>query len=152
MVDLITPIVEFFTREVSLVLLGNRIIVSWSKIGLTLGLITFLIAVVLNSRPQPNAARGLTFMQTVVIAPVIEEVIFRLVLIPMFYILFGNVILAITLSAALFGLAHVVYGGMKFIDSFITGLLWGWAFLAIGIEVTILAHMTHNFLSTMSGG
>lgn len=152
MVDLIALIVEFFTSEVTLVLLGNRISVSWSKIGLALGLITFLIAIVLNSGPQMQSRRSTTFLRCVLIAPVIEEVIFRFILISTFYIIFGNVIVAIVLSAGLFGLMHVLYGGMRFIDSFITGLLWGWAFLAIGIHVTILAHMTHNFLATLTGG
>jgi hypothetical protein len=152
MVDLITPIVDFFSREVTFGILNNSITVSWFKVGLMLGLISFLLAVIFNSRKNNTAGKGVALLRTVIVSPVIEEVIFRLVLIPVLYILLGNVVIAIAGSAFLFGLGHVVYGGMKFVDSFITGLIWGWAFVAIGIEVTILAHMTHNFLATLMGG
>jgi membrane protease YdiL (CAAX protease family) len=149
--DLLGELADFFTRKVSFWLFGEFYSIEWFKIAIVLGFITFMLAVLLNAR-GPQKLGPLGFFKLVITGPIIEEIIFRLMLIPFLYVVFGSAIIAIGASAFLFALGHIVYGGMRFVDSFITGLLWGWAFIMLGIEVTIVAHMTHNFLAALTGG
>lgn len=146
---------DFMRQEVQINLFGTRLEMGFLQFGILLGIISLTTAVLLNHKRAPMRMRtgGLTgFFTTVFVSPVIEELIFRLVLISVFTVLFDSVIIAVVLSAFLFGIGHLLYGNMRFVDSFVIGLLWGWAFVFVGLPITIIAHITHNFLASMMGG
>jgi len=134
-------------QVLSVNILGIKIAAGMVEWGLLLGVISFIINVMLSAMGYRRISVGMTrFIRTVITAPVIEEIIFRLVLISVFSMVFNSVLVAIVISAVLFALAHLLYGGLTFIDCLITGLIWGWAFINLGVGVTIIAHMTHNFI------
>jgi hypothetical protein len=54
------------------------------------------------------------------------------------------------ISAVLFGLAHLDgWSIMKFPDTFISGLLFGYVYIEYGLHVTIVAHSAFDMLSSM---
>jgi len=128
-------------------LFGVKIVAGMVEWGLLLGIVSFISAVVLMGIGRHAMSTWpVSFVRAVIRAPIVEEIIFRLVLISVFTFVFDSVIIAIVLSAGLFAFAHLLYGGLRFLDCFITGLIWGWAFLNLGLGVTIIAYATHNFL------
>jgi len=146
----IENVIEDFTRqEVFFRIFGSRFELGYLEFGILLGLLSILTVTILNRRRAPLRARGIIsgFFTTVITAPIIEEIIFRFVLITVLTVVFNSVVLAVLGSAFLFALGHMLYGNLRFVDSFISGLLWGWAFTLVGLPVTIIAHMTHNFIA-----
>lgn len=88
---------------------------------------------------------GWVFLITVVIAPIIEEVLFRKVLIDRL-IVFGDVA-AIMVSAVLFGLIHGNFSQLFYAIGL--GIVFGFVYVRTGkIKYTIGLHMLFNF----SGG
>ena len=144
---------EFTRQEVIFRILGNRFKIGMLEFGILLGIISIITVMVLNKRQAPLSARKgvFGFFTTVISVPVIEEIIFRLVLISVLTVVFHSVTLAVLASAFLFALGHMLYGNLRFVDSFISGLLWGWAFTVVGLSVTIIAHVTHNFFAWVMG-
>jgi len=143
------------TQDISIDMFGHYYdFVLW-QFGVALGVMSFIVAVAFHSMSHPHrmfmSSRIGGFFSDVVIAPILEEIIYRLVLISVFTVILGSPMLAVVASAFLFGLGHVLYGGMKFVDSFVTGLLYGWAFVLVGLPVVIIAHMTHNFFASVTG-
>jgi membrane protease YdiL (CAAX protease family) len=118
---------------------------------MVLGVVTYLqTAILTGSVPMNSMQRKFKWIfGLVVISPIFEEIVFRMILISALYGVFGEWLPAIIISAIMFGGAHIFYGKTRFIDSTITGLVLGWAFVNFGIFVPILAHATHNTLATI---
>ena len=151
MEDLLVETLEFLTNEVSFSALGTRFELPYWQIAVFLGFITFLIDMVLYTFPMLNSGgRAKGAFMGVLVLPTLEELVYRLVLIGVFTVFFDSVLIAIVLSAFLFALGHTLYLGTKVLSTFIIGLVLGFAFITLGIPVTIIAHMTHNFISTVT--
>ncbi|MFH1450954.1 MAG: CPBP family intramembrane glutamic endopeptidase [archaeon] len=134
-------------------ILGVKIAAGMVEWGLMLGGLAFIINVLLAAMSYNSmGSKTYNFLNSVFIIPVLEEIICRLLLISVFTIVFDSVIIAVFVSALLFALGHLLYGGLNFIHSFIDGLVWGWAFLTLGISVPIIAHIFHNFLVSVTNG
>lgn len=119
-------------------------IVEW---GLIMGALAFLLNIIFSSISYRSMSpKTMNLIHVLVTAPIIEEFIYRFLLISIFTVIFNSVIIAVVLSAVLFAFLHVLYGGFTFIDCVITGIIWGWAFLSLGLGVTIIAHVFHNVL------
>lgn len=147
--ELIPEIYEFLDKTIRFYVFGTRFEFALPWLGVALGVTTFLIAVLFGSAGRHSvSSKAVGFIKTVITAPIIEEIIFRLVLISILIAIFDSTIIAVGISAFLFALGHVLYGGMRFVDSFVTGLLYGWAFVNIGLGITIIAHMTHNLFAS----
>jgi len=140
----------YLTKEITVSLFSNSFDIAYFQFGMLLGVTTFMIAVMLSMGGHSSVRASMNFFKTVISAPIIEELIFRLGLITVITLLTNSVALAIIISALLFAVGHqIIYGGLRLVDTFITGLLWGWAFVTFGIGVTMIAHMTHNFLASV---
>jgi|ETN02SMinimDraft_4_1059925.scaffolds.fasta_scaffold37764_3 membrane protease YdiL (CAAX protease family) len=126
---------------------GVNIAAGMVEWGFLLGAVAFILNVILSSAGYRSIGfRTRDFLSSVISGPIIEEIIFRLVLISAFTIFFNSVLIAVIASSFLFAIGHILWGGFTFIDSFVDGLIWGWAFLTLGIGVPIIAHILHNFL------
>ena len=86
---------------------------------------------------------------SVVVAPVVEEVVFR-------GLLFATLrrrlpaLAAATVSGAVFALAHG-YGLMGFLSVFASGVLWAWAYERSGsLLPAIVAHAANNFVAALA--
>lgn len=85
----------------------------------------------------------------VVLAPVFEEAVFRGLLFATLRRVLGFAGAA-GLSAAIFAVAHG-YGALGFVDVFLSGILWAWAFERTGSLVPgIVAHATTNLLVSVT--
>ncbi len=132
--------------------LSYKIAAGMVEWGLIFGVLSFIMNMMFSALGyRSTAGKAADFLRVVITAPIVEEIIYRLVLISAFTFLFNSVLIAVLLSAVLFALGHLLYGGMTFLDCLVTGLVWGWAFLTLGLGVTIIAHMSHNLLAFMSG-
>ncbi|MFH1424053.1 MAG: CPBP family intramembrane glutamic endopeptidase [archaeon] len=144
---------DFLRQDVQLKLFGARYDLGYLEFGIILGIISLSVALIFNSNTAPLKAKlsksVAGFFSVVFVAPVIEEIIFRLVLISIFTVLFESVLIAVVVSAFFFAVGHILWGNLRFVDTFVSGLLWGWAFTVVGLSVTIIAHMTHNFLASI---
>ncbi|MFO7872794.1 MAG: CPBP family intramembrane glutamic endopeptidase [Candidatus Undinarchaeales archaeon] len=147
-------LIEFLSRENPIELAGYTVDVWPFELGIILGFASFLMMIFLFSRAySPLASGKLTgFFGSVFVIPAIEELIFRLVMITLLIYAFGSPWIAILISAFLFATAHIPSGGgFKFIGTFLMSLLYGFVFVEFGIISPIIGHMTHNFLSGVSG-
>lgn len=83
------------------------------------------------------------------LAPVIETVFFQKFVISFIEKHTGNITLAISVSAAFFGLAHT-YSLPYMVKGVIAGLLYGLLFVVFrgrwATALTILAHSSYNFI------
>jgi len=132
-------------------LFGIKIAAGMVEWGLLLGAIAFIFNVMMTAMGYASVKGRVTdFLSSVVTGPIIEEIIYRLIMISAFTFLFDSVLIAIIISAVLFALGHVLWGGMHFLTTFIQGMVWGWALVTFGIGVPIVAHMTHNFLCSVT--
>lgn len=60
-------------------------------------------------------------------------------------------LIPLLISAILFGLAHIEgWSIMKFPDTFISGLIFGYVYIEHGLHVTIVAHSAFDILSSLS--
>ena len=91
---------------------------------------------------------ALTFVIMVIAAPIVEEYIFRKLLIDRAS-KYGEV-LAIVLSGAMFGLFH---GNLnQFLFTFVMGCFYGFIYLRTrNVIYTILLHMVNNFMASILG-
>ncbi|HIJ98653.1 TPA: CPBP family intramembrane metalloprotease [archaeon] len=145
---------EILNQTVSFVLFGTRYkFVLW-QFSVLVGFGTFLISRLLNRRVPRILfwSLGSLFPRILITAPIIEEVIFRLILITFLFSITNSVIIAIFVSAFLWGVSHIIYGSHRVLDTFLHGLLLGLIFVNFGIVATIIIHMTHNFLDILTGG
>ncbi len=152
--ELLTLLVEFMSRENPIELMGYTVDIWPFQLGIILGFASFILMIFLFSRSPYQFASGRFkgFFGTVFFIPALEEIIFRLVLITLLIYAFGNPWIAILISAFLFAAAHIpTGGGFKFIGTFLMSLLYGFIFVKFGIVSPIIGHMTHNFLSEVSG-
>jgi membrane protease YdiL (CAAX protease family) len=95
------------------------------------------------------AAVGLTILDTVVLTPVFEEIVFRGLLFATLRRRFGAGTAAV-LSAAIFAVAHG-YGVLGFAAVFWSGLLWAWAYERTGsLLPSIASHATDNLIAGLS--
>jgi len=92
---------------------------------------------------------GVTLVDTVLLTPVFEEIVFRGLLFATLRRRFG-VSLAAVSSAALFAVAHG-YGAVGFAAVFWSGLLWAWAYERTGSLLPPMAlHATDNLMASLS--
>ncbi len=145
---------EVLNQTVSFVLLGTRYKLPLWEFSVLIGIGTFVMEIILNSRvpKTPFWSWRNSAANIVIVAPIIEELIFRLVLITFLFTMTGSIVIAIFVSAILFGALHLGYGAYRFLNTFLSGLLLGVIFVNFGIVPVILIHMTHNFLATITGG
>ncbi|MBO5790251.1 MAG: CPBP family intramembrane metalloprotease [Clostridia bacterium] len=89
-------------------------------------------------------ALWITFALTVIVAPIMEELVFRKMLIPRLLVLGEGI--AVLISALFFGLFH---GNLyQFFYAFLVGIVFGYLFAKTGkVIYTIALHMTLNFFS-----
>ncbi len=134
-------------KAIAVNLFGIRIAAGIIEWGILMGALAFMLNVFFSTIGHRSMSpRVMGFIRVVVTAPIIEEVIYRFLMISIFTLVFHSVLVAVAISAVLFALGHVLYGGFTFIDCIVTGILWGWAFLTFGLVVPIIAHIFHNFL------
>ena len=133
-------------------ILGYQIAAGILEWGLLMAVIPFILNVMFTAMGRHFSAglRIRSFIGSVITAPIVEEILYRFLLITLFMSIFNSPLVAVILSAFLFAMLHILYGGLTFLDCFIGGLLWGWAFLNLGIGVTIIAHMAHNLMVTVT--
>jgi uncharacterized protein len=92
---------------------------------------------------------SLTILDTVVLTPVFEEIVFRGLLFATLRRRFGTSTAA-GLSAAIFAVAHG-YGALGFAAVFWSGLLWAWAYERTGsLWPSIGLHAADNLMATLS--
>jgi membrane protease YdiL (CAAX protease family) len=92
---------------------------------------------------------GLTVLDTVVLTPVFEEIVFRGLVFATLRRRFG-VPGAALLSAGIFAIAHG-YGVLGFAAVFWSGLLWAWAYERSGsLLPSIAAHAADNLMASLS--
>ena len=142
------------TKTVSFVLLGARYRLPLWEFSILIGIGTFILETILNRRVPHLAfwSWRSSAANIVIVAPIIEELIFRLALITFLFTMTGSIIIAVFVSAILFGMLHLGYGAYRFLNTFLSGLLLGIIFVNFGIVPVILIHMTHNFIATITGG
>lgn len=126
------------------------------KFGALAGFLMILIHIVVINmlvfRKFTGSGMSLHFgaFHTVVYAPVLEELIFRLGGITAVYYFTGSMPLAILFTALAFALAHLFfYGPYKVVTTFVQGILLGIVFLMGGFVAAVAAHMTNNLLAVM---
>ena len=92
---------------------------------------------------------GVTLLDTVVLTPVFEEIVFRGLLFATLRRRFGTSVAAV-LSAAIFAVAHG-YGVLGFAAVFWSGLLWAWAYERTGsLLPSIASHAVDNLMASLS--
>ena len=92
---------------------------------------------------------GLTVLDTVVLTPVFEEIVFRGLVFATLRRRFG-VPGAALLSAGIFAIAHG-YGVLGFAAVFWSGLLWAWAYERTGsLLPSIASHAADNLMASLS--
>jgi len=92
---------------------------------------------------------GLTVLDTVVLTPVFEEIVFRGLVFATLRRRFG-VPGAALLSAGIFAIAHG-YGVLGFATVFWSGLLWAWAYERTGsLLPSIASHAADNLMASLS--
>jgi len=91
---------------------------------------------------------GVTLLDTVVLTPVFEEIVFRGLLFATLRRRFGTSVAAV-LSAAIFAVAHG-YGVLGFAAVFWSGLLWAWAYDRTGsLLPSIASHAVDNLMASL---
>jgi uncharacterized protein len=86
-----------------------------------------------------------TFATVVIAAPVMEEILFRGIILDGFLKRYGPA-KAITVSALLFGFLHL--NPWQFVSAFCIGILMGWIYYRTGsLALVILIHFANNFLA-----
>ena len=97
----------------------------------------------------PPLVVGLTVLDTVVLTPVFEEIVFRGLVFATLRRRFG-VPGAALLSAGIFAIAHG-YGVLGFAAVFWSGLLWAWAYERTGsLLPSIASHAADNLMASLS--
>ncbi len=150
-------LLEILNQTVSFVLLGARYKLPLWELSVLVGAGFFVLNMILAQRvPRIIFFRFFSgkfnFIGSVITAPIVEEIIFRLILITFLADATGSVMLALFVSALLFGIAHLGHGSAFVLTSFLGGLVLGWMFINFGIAAPIIAHMTHNLIVEMVPG
>jgi membrane protease YdiL (CAAX protease family) len=92
---------------------------------------------------------GMTLFDTIVLTPVLEEIVFRGLLFATLRRRFGLGTAAV-LSASIFAVAHG-YGILGFAAVFWSGLLWAWAYERTGSLLPSMAsHAADNLMASLS--
>ena len=97
---------------------------------------------------QPVAFR---FIYVVIIAPVLEEILHRQLILN-YFLKRDMVILGLLVSSATFGIHHYIagWGWLKVVDMFFVGLVFGWAFFRHKLAGSWLCHTTNNVMASIS--
>ncbi len=92
----------------------------------------------------------LVFLLVAVIVPIVEEFIFRGIILRGFLKRYTP-FLAVVLSSVLFALMHMNI--VQMVTGFLAGLVLGWLYYkTYSLKLVIVAHALHNTLSLISGG
>lgn len=147
---------EPFVKTISFVLFGTRYKFPLWQFSILLGLGLVLISLILSRRTPHNSHSHsvhwkYSFPYLVIAIPIAEEIVFRLVSIAVLWGLLGSIPLAIFISAVFFGIAHLLHGTYRVLDTFINGLILGLVFVNFGLLVPVIAHMTVNFVAYVAG-
>lgn len=147
--EIMSLLVEFLSRENPVELLGYTVDMWPAELGIILGFLSFMVTLFfLSNQIHPMYSGKWSELHAIVTGPIIEEIIFRLILITGLLYLFDSLFIAVGGSAFLFALMHIpTGGGNKFISTLVMGVLYGFVFITFGIIPPIVAHMTHNFLA-----
>lgn len=90
----------------------------------------------------------ITFLSVVIIGPIIEEIIFRGIVLKLFVRKYST-INAIILSSIIFSICHLKPLGMIYL--FVYGLLFGYAYIKTNsLTMSILCHVLINFLAQIN--
>lgn len=89
------------------------------------------------------------FFYLCVLAPVTEELLFRLVLFKIGFALTSSVVVVVLITSILFAVAHATKWPQFPLPQLVGGVIMGMAFLIGGIHASIGVHAVHNFLSGM---
>ncbi|QSB12701.1 CPBP family intramembrane metalloprotease [Natronosporangium hydrolyticum] len=107
------------------------------------------VRVRLHERWQRGGAAGGLAVTTALLVAVAEEVIFRGVgLYLLRHELAMPAVLAVAVAALVYALNHLYFGWLTVGQKLVTGVLFGWLFLASGgsVLVPVLAHVAQNVL------
>lgn len=127
-------------------------------IGMIAGAISYYVGVALRPEMKKQFIRiwGV-FVESVIIIPLPEEIIFRFVLITL---VFNNNLFGILVASLIWGLFHVISETLSglpiryyrtrlgFLDNFISGVVFSMVYLFTGFNIFTpwIAHAFHNFL------
>lgn len=90
-----------------------------------------------------------SFFAIAILGPVLEEIVFRRVIVDELWTRWGKPWLAILFSAFLFGLVH--FNPAQSMFAFMIGILFGWVYVRTGSMMPgLVAHMINNTLGFMS--
>lgn len=90
----------------------------------------------------------LIFLNVVLLAPLMEELLFRGTILPNVFHRYGG-LKSVLFTSILYMLAHVDFVGINYYylgSVFIMGILYGVLLLKYGLFYSVLAHVTYNFL------
>ncbi len=136
------------TQVVTLFLFGTKYkFVLW-QLSVMVGIGSTIITAIL-SHAVPGTFSIKSSIRSVIGAPIVEEVLYRLILLTTIFYFTESTALAILLSAVVFGLVHLATGGARFPHTFIGGIVLGIMFVNFGLLSVIIVHMTHNFIATV---
>ncbi|MCR5639899.1 MAG: CPBP family intramembrane metalloprotease [Lachnospiraceae bacterium] len=128
---------KFFVIGVFVMLVGNLIGLGVGQLFQLVGINTAMTVESLVSNTSVLSA-----IVMAVCAPIVEELLFRKLLIDRMHVYGGRV--AVVTSALMFGLFHGNFS--QFFYAFFLGLVWGYVYYKTGkVIYTILMHMITNF-------
>lgn len=84
----------------------------------------------------------------ILIAPVVEELAFRVAALTVLAMLFGPLVGIVLMTAGYMIYTGLFYGPPYAADGLVLGLLFGFAVFELGIVPVILAHMFYRFVLT----
>lgn len=122
----------------------------------TLMLITSLLLIVINTPIFPQVFSDTQiFFSSVIIAPIVEEIIFRHYMIGRLTDIYGDetkgVLISILISSLIFSLGHAYQGLFGVLASLLKGVLFACLYLIYkrNIIIPTFAHGLHNFIATI---
>ncbi|AXY26164.1 hypothetical protein CL176_09215 [Suicoccus acidiformans] len=102
---------------------------------------------------QATPFLGWWYVDTIIVAPVLEELIFRKIWMTLFFQkdTRQDHILACLISGVIFGLMHVDYIGLEFVLYSLSGILFAVFYRLSGdIRLPIMVHIMNNFLASLT--
>lgn len=101
---------------------------------------------ILEEQFQDMTSTFLGFLTIAICGPIIEEIVFRRIIIDESMSKFGNKWIAILISAFMFGIIHLNPAQVLF--AFMAGMLFGWLYCATGsILPGIIGHIINNTIA-----
>lgn len=130
-------------------------------IGTTIGASIFHETIHANNGSSLfSVSKWMVFFQLLAGASILEETLFRLVILPLAWWMTGRKWLAILLSAVIFGAYHLSpldsfylafwqHPMTEFLSKAFVGILWGWVYTWRGYETAVLSHTLSDWLPFM---